>query len=101
MKLDNDFNLRAGDDIVFGGFGGDSARLGAGNDIFIGGENGEFDKWGWQRKDEARFENSHIRYDIESSIWKGSADTYEVHVPKVNLYSWSIRKEKFTDLTLI
>ena len=78
IKLDNDFNLRAGDDVVFGGRGGDNARLGAGNDVFIGGENGQIDKWGWQRKDEARFENSYIRYDIESIIWSGSADAKEI-----------------------
>jgi Ca2+-binding RTX toxin-like protein len=78
MKLDNDFNLRAGNDVVFGGSGGDNARLGAGNDVFIGGENGATDKWGWQRKDEARFENSYIRYDIESVIWTGSSGSEEI-----------------------
>jgi len=78
MELDNDFNLRAGDDVVFGGLGGDNARLGAGNDVFIGGENGQVDKWGWQRKDEARFENSYIRYDIESVIWTGIAGAKEI-----------------------
>ena len=78
IKLDNDFNLRAGDDVVFGGLGGDNARLGAGNDVFIGGENGAIDRWGWQRKDEARFENSYIRYDIESIIWSGSAGAKEI-----------------------
>ena len=78
MALDNDFNLRAGDDVVFGGLGGDNARLGAGNDVFIGGENGQIDKWGWQRKDEARFENSYNRYDIESFIWTRSAEAKEI-----------------------
>ena len=78
MRLDNDFNVRAGDDVVFGELGGDNARLGAGNDVFIGGENGEIDKWGWQQKDEARFDNSYIRYDIESMIWSSSNGSKQI-----------------------
>jgi Ca2+-binding RTX toxin-like protein len=85
MNLDNDFNVRGGDDVVFGYAGGDNARLGAGNDVFIGGENGTSDEWGWQRKDEARFDNSYIRYTIDSEVWTGSTGTKEIRDAEGNL----------------
>ena len=78
LELDNWFNVREGNDTIFGGKGGDHANLGTGDDIFIGGADGAVTEWGWVRRDNVRFEKSKEFYDLDFLTWKPGDQAQEI-----------------------